>query len=619
MQEPRHMITHRSGTEAGVRGSLSYLTQNEPFSSVSVAHGLPHTPISIDSFGDSGKRTLCHALSSFRSHVHSSVWCSSPCSFCTLSSTHRSMADAFHVTTGGSASGSGSITDPWTLSHALSHPAQVAPGDTIWVHEGVYSGSFVSNLLGTASRPIVVRNYRGGRATLEDRTGGILILTARGGYTWFWGLEVRSVSTNLTNTSGVILGAPGIKCINMVVHDCLGSGINPFKEAIDAEVYGSLMYFNGRQNERSGGAYGSYIQNVTGRKLIRDNIYHHNWSYGVHAYESGGADLDSMTFEGNAIFNNGLFYEANKFRANLFLGGDDVHTADDNVFRNNYTYYPPTPSMNQMNAIGHVAGARNLTMEGNFWVSPGYCSMDLNSVNNKITENVFFGWMLGIRSSDYPSNAYYSSWPSRPDDIFVRPNVYEAGRGHIIAYNWDGSPSIEVDISTILDPGVDYVIKDALNFYGPEVMSGTYAGGKIAIPLSGLTPARPEGTPVTGPVHTAPQFAVFIVLARDPESLPPKTGVGDSPSLPRNLTLMQNYPNPFNPTTTIEFELSVASSTEGYVVSTTGVRVADLVSEKLAAGRHRIHWNADGLSSGTYFLVLRAAGERLTRKMLLLR
>jgi hypothetical protein len=227
--------------------------------------------------------------------------------------------------------------------------------------------------------------------------------------------------------------------------------------------------------------------------------------------------------------------------------------------------------------------------------------------------------MLGLTAGDYPSNTYYRSWPSRPDDIFVRPNVYEPGRGHIIAYNWDGDAAIDVDISPVMNPGTDYIIKDALNFYGPDVMAGTYAGGTITIPLTGLTPAQPEGSPVTGPIHTAPRFAVFVVLAQNPESLPPKTGVEDSPIVPRNLTLMQNYPNPFNATTTIEFVLRAQALTEGYVVSAAGARVADLVSEVLDAGRHTVRWSADGVASGIYFMVLRAGAERLTRKMILIR
>ena len=141
-----------------------------------------------------------------------------------------------------------------------------------------------------------MRTWGDDRATLEDRAGGDLklILTADTPGT---GASRSGAPPNRTNTSGVIMGATGIKCIKWraEIHTA-GSGINPFKEAMDAEVYGSSIYYNGRQTQRAGDAYGSYIQNVDGRKLIRDNIYHHNWSMGIHAYESGGADLDNMPF-----------------------------------------------------------------------------------------------------------------------------------------------------------------------------------------------------------------------------------------------------------------------------------------------------------------------------------
>ncbi len=105
----------------------------------------------------------------------------------------------------------------------------------------------------------------------------------------------------------------------------------------------------------------------------------------------------------------------------------------------------------------------------------------------------------------------------------MRPNAYEPGRGHIIAYNWDGSSTIEVDISSILAPGTDFHVKDALNFYGPDVVSGTYDGGKITIPMTGLVTDRPQGNPVTQPIHTAPYYGVFVVLG-SPSLLPKPTG-----------------------------------------------------------------------------------------------
>ena len=438
-------------------------------------------------------------------------------------------ATQYHVTTTGTSSGTGALLRPWSLAHALTHPSAVQPGDTIWVHGGTYVGHFTSDLTGTSSKPIIVRAFGDERVTLEDRTGADFNLTLHGGYAWFWGFEVRSTSANRTNRSGIIMAAPGLKCINMVIHDCLGSGVNPFKEAVDAEVYGCLVYYNGRQTERPGYAYGSYTQNVQGRKLIRDNIYHHNWSMGIHAYESGGADLDNMLFEGNAIFNNGVFYEPGKFKANVFLGGDAGHTADNNEFRNNYTYYSPSPGAGQANVIGHVSGARSTKLIGNFWISPGYYAINLNSTGNTITGNVFLGFLDGVSRTTYTDNTYYTSWPSRADDIIVRPNAFEPGRGHVYAYNWDQSGSIAANLSPILRSGDRFEVRDALNYYGSPVASGTYAGGTISIPMTGLKASAPEGNPVTPPIHPAPRFGAFVVVSTSRSTTLPVGGIDIAP------------------------------------------------------------------------------------------
>src|SRR5205807_2442652 len=78
----------------------------------------------------------------------------------------------YYVSPSGSPSGDGSAARPWDLRTALAQPAVVHPGDTIWLRGGTYSGGaagFTSNLLGTPSTPIVVRQYPGERATLTDR------------------------------------------------------------------------------------------------------------------------------------------------------------------------------------------------------------------------------------------------------------------------------------------------------------------------------------------------------------------------------------------------------------------------------------------------------------------
>ena len=50
-----------------------------------------------------------------------------------------------------------------------------------------------------------------------------------------------------------------------------------------------------------------------------------------------------------------------------------------------------------------------------------------------------------------------------------------------------------------------------------------------------------------------------------------------------------------------------------------GESVGLLVDEYRTAGHHEVRFNADGLSSGTYFYRMTANGTVITRRMLLLR
>ncbi|TVQ07852.1 MAG: T9SS C-terminal target domain-containing protein [Balneolaceae bacterium] len=92
-----------------------------------------------------------------------------------------------------------------------------------------------------------------------------------------------------------------------------------------------------------------------------------------------------------------------------------------------------------------------------------------------------------------------------------------------------------------------------------------------------------------------------------------------SSEIPQELQLKQNYPNPFNPTTTIEFGLADASFTTLEVYNMLGQRMAVLANEELAAGWHRVNFDASGLSSGTYIYRLHAGDRVETRKLTLIK
>jgi len=75
---------------------------------------------------------------------------------------------------------------------------------------------------------------------------------------------------------------------------------------------------------------------------------------------------------------------------------------------------------------------------------------------------------------------------------------------------------------------------------------------------------------------------------------------------PKGFALEQNYPNPFNPTTTIMYQLPVASQVKLEVFDMLGRKVSSLVEQTQNAGRYQANFNAADLTSGMYFYRLQA-------------
>jgi hypothetical protein len=98
------------------------------------------------------------------------------------------------------------------------------------------------------------------------------------------------------------------------------------------------------------------------------------------------------------------------------------------------------------------------------------------------------------------------------------------------------------------------------------------------------------------------------------------TGVEEgSAGLPGLLRIVGNYPNPFNPATVVAFEVGRSGPVNLEVHDLLGRRVGVLVDDHLEAGAHTVRWEADGRSSGVYFLVLRGAGSTSIRRIMLVR
>jgi arylsulfatase A-like enzyme len=97
-------------------------------------------------------------------------------------------------------------------------------------------------------------------------------------------------------------------------------------------------------------------------------------------------------------------------------------------------------------------------------------------------------------------------------------------------------------------------------------------------------------------------------------------------SQPENFYLRQNFPNPFsangasgNPATTIHFSLPRRAPVTLKVFDQIGKEVATLVDEELAAGEHKIVFEAQGLPSGFYLYRLLTPTSLQTKSMLLIK
>ena len=92
----------------------------------------------------------------------------------------------------------------------------------------------------------------------------------------------------------------------------------------------------------------------------------------------------------------------------------------------------------------------------------------------------------------------------------------------------------------------------------------------------------------------------------------------------QEFALYQNHPNPFNPSTTISFSLPVESNISIKLFNILGQQVATIANSDFQAGSHKIEFNGQDLSSGTYIYTLEAKGVDgknfiSTKKMLLLK
>ena len=448
----------------------------------------------------------------------------------------------YYVAPGGTPAGSGSAEQPWDLATALAGAGgRIQPGDTVWLRGGTYRGAFRTDLRGAPGGWIVFRQAAGERATIDGT------LRAEGAYLAFWGFEVMQ---SAPTTYGIQANTDHGRFINLVIHDAGTQGISFWTPAVDAELYGCIVYNNGTHENLD---HGTYVHNEEGTKLIADNVFFDNLARGIQIYASPrNPHIRNIRVEGNVSFDNGTISTAVAARENLIFNAP-VPT-EGMVAIGNMLYFPGGDGINLR--AGRYAPQNNHSIElRDNYIVGGKVGLEMSEPWSQatVTGNVILGsrdlvslggealgdryrwsgntWAPpldgGARSWRYEGSAYsWADWkqhtglgasdsvlPALPTEtrIFVRPNKYEPGRAHIIVFNWGHEQNVAVDLTGVLQAGDHYEVRNVQDVFGAPVASGVYEGKPVRISMAGVAAPAPLGRSLRTPPRTAPAFDAFLL------------------------------------------------------------------------------------------------------------
>jgi hypothetical protein len=448
-----------------------------------------------------------------------------------------------HVTPDGD--GDGTAGSPASLAAVASGDVAVAPGTTVWLHDGTYLGSFELHQGGAEGEPVVYRSYPGERAVLDggDGTGaaddqGVIEV-------WADWVEVRDVEVLVSDTqrlpfrrTGVDLLGDHVALIDSLVHDT-GNGVRSFTDSSDVVIYGNVIYNCG---VRGAEPYGHcmYLANASGStKVVEDNVWFGGARQGLQVYTTNGTTV-GFEIRGNM----GIATEGD------IVGG--LQPIDDTVIADNDFEYLRLGYESDNGAIVLTGNHLGWGGERAFYVVDDWASITFR-------DNTVYGGIAGIRfdggaalvpvaASDWDANTYHatmfalstpgtsnccgsdfatwqastgwdatSTWSAElpATDVRIRPNRYEPGRALVAVDNWTNQVSVRIDPSSFLEPGAVYTVTNAFDPTAPPLATGTWRSGVISLPLTGLTQAVPIGdTPVTE--NPAPRHAAFTVSTIPP-------------------------------------------------------------------------------------------------------
>ncbi len=500
-------------------------------------------------------------------------------------------ANAIYVSPSGSSGANGTPQKPYTLSQALS--AVSGTGKAVFLMDGVYPGPHnFKHSFNTAS-PVVVMPAPGAHAVIEGsfyRSGGGIrwqnIEFGVSGWTSRRSSQNGSAPSDIPDNDFNVLAKD--QFINCIIHDHNSNGFWAASE--DVLVYGTLFYNQGWQGPDRGHGHAAYMQNQTGTKQFKRNVFVSGFSgLTVHAYTEKG-------------YLQGFNYEENVSIRGLWLVGG----------------YAPVSRLTMTG--NHIYGGLRLGYSNNV------TSQDATLKNNVLLEPLATrgAWTALSETGTLPAAGM--------NRVFVYDNAYDTDRGLVVVYNAAKAGRLDVNLSSLpLTPGKRYRLLNSLN--PNESHEFVYDGSVVSVPMNGWSVAVPVSWAATIVENTLPAFGAFLLAPAGNSSTAfnktagmevasMESGILALEETPAAYSLGDNYPNPFNPTTMIPFSLPEAAHVRMAVYDVTGRQVASLLDERFVSGRHEVAFEGGLLPSGLYLVRMTASGGEIhhfTRKILLVK
>jgi hypothetical protein len=414
----------------------------------------------------------------------------------------------YFVSPGASGTGTGSLSQPFTLAQALT-VSSVPSNSTICLRGGTY-GAGGNTTFQSSVQNVVVASFPGEHAVLN---GGLHITGS--GFT-LTEVEITN-SQSGARPPAVDIEAANVTLLGNLIHEGGDAGVYLRNAASGVTMAGNLIYANGF------GLSGRGVRGKASSLTMRGNVIVNNEGQAIDLGSGDGASL-----QGNAIFGPLRSYGAGlAVTASTNLVDGDAQfgyptkttgalVATDNLFSADGSHYLWVGNLTGQTLTGNrivdtggqvVAYTQNLT-------TPGVDVWSGNAYEYTGTSSSPFGWDgMGFYSFQSWKSVIgrdtSSTFGTTIGPVWTHIESIEPGRALVSVAAFHGETGVDVPASG-LGLGAEYEIWNAKNPCGDRPILGKTPTGNIHIPLTGWT----EATPVAGAAMSSAQHAFLITSGR---------------------------------------------------------------------------------------------------------